>query len=240
MTATLIALEGIDGSGKATQAELLRQAAEAEDIHAIVISFPRYKETLGGKIIGQYLNGDFGPLSELNPILTALPYALDRFESLPFITRARNEYDLIIFDRYVASNFAYQAARLPFSKRQQFLNHISFIEHSLFNAFYADVTYWLDIPTNVAQYLIREKRARLYTDKKEDIHEIDFELLQEAANIYNTFVQNGGYLSIWRRITCCSPIYDTKLVRHPDSICQEIWKDLKARVSLSYRRSRVG
>ena len=79
--AVIIAIEGIDGSGKGTQAARLHARCQAEGIKTSLIGFPRYDQTLFGKSIGDFLNGRFGELDEVNPFLASLLYAGDRFES---------------------------------------------------------------------------------------------------------------------------------------------------------------
>ncbi len=77
---TFIAIEGIDGSGKHTQAAWLGRALAARGIPYVPFSFPRYGSSFG-KLIANFLNGDFGRLESVDAHLSALLYAGDRFEA---------------------------------------------------------------------------------------------------------------------------------------------------------------
>ena len=108
---TFIAIEGIDGSGKHTQAEWLGRAFAARGIPYVPFSFPRYGSSFG-KLIASFLNGEFGRLDAIDAHLSALLYAGDRFEAKPELEAALAAGKTILTDRYVASNLAHQTARV--------------------------------------------------------------------------------------------------------------------------------
>src|SRR5579863_3581138 len=116
----LIALEGIDGSGKRTQLDLLTGALDARGLSTFRISFPRY-ESFYGKLVGQYLNGEFGALQAVDPHLSALLYAGDRLEAKPEIEAALANGKVLLADRYIGSNLAHQCARVAVERRPEFL-----------------------------------------------------------------------------------------------------------------------
>src|SRR3712207_3314277 len=107
----LIAIEGIDGSGKGTQARLLRERCRAAGLSAALISFPRYAETRFGRAVGKFLNGRFGTLDQVSPFLAALLYAGDRFESRTLLRESLFANDVVVLNRYVASNVAHQGSK---------------------------------------------------------------------------------------------------------------------------------
>src|SRR5436190_2253058 len=113
----LLAIEGIDGAGKNTQAGLLRTRAEASGLSAAVLSFPRYGETRYAQFVADYLNGAYGDLGSVGAHFAALLYAGDRMESRDTVRALAEAHDLVVFDRYVASNLAYQAAKLEPQRR---------------------------------------------------------------------------------------------------------------------------
>src|SRR5262249_10780315 len=106
----LVAIEGADGAGKATASENVRKALSHRHIKATVISFPRYRETVGGFALGEFLGGRM-PVP-VTAETSAVLYALDRLESRSLIADAQASNDVVIFDRYIASNVAYQAAKV--------------------------------------------------------------------------------------------------------------------------------
>ena len=118
MTA-LIAIEGIDGSGKGTQSGLLTERLRDLGYRTASIQFPRYSATTFGAAIGDFLNGRFGSLEEVHPQLAAVLYAGDRFESLSVLEEAVNTSDVVVLDRFTASNFAHQAAKLEGEERPE-------------------------------------------------------------------------------------------------------------------------
>src|ERR1700720_2076052 len=115
-----IAIEGIDGAGKHTQAKWLGRAFAARGIPYAPFSFPRYGSSFG-KLIASFQNGDFGRLEAIDAHLSALLYAGDRFEAKPELEAALAAGKTILTDRYVASNLAHQTARVPPERRTEFM-----------------------------------------------------------------------------------------------------------------------
>src|SRR5580693_6594038 len=128
---TLIALEGIDGSGKRTQLELLAGAFQARGLAVYQISFPRY-ESFYGKLVGRYLNGEFGALEAVNPHFSALLYAGDRLEAKPEMEAALGTGKFVLADRYIGSNMAHQSARMKPSDREEFLDWLKRLEYDVY------------------------------------------------------------------------------------------------------------
>src|SRR5947209_17712563 len=119
----VIAIEGIDGSGKRTQLDLLHNVIRASGVRVYSTGFPQY-DSWFGKMVGQFLNGDFGALESVDPHFTALLYAGDRFEAKPKLEAALNNGQIVLADRYVVSNLAHQTARVPPAQRSAFLDRI--------------------------------------------------------------------------------------------------------------------
>lgn len=108
----LVALEGIDGSGKRTQLELLARALDVRGYRTLQVSFPRY-ESFFGKLVARFLNGEFGSVDQVDPHLSALLYAGDRLEAKPELESALAAGKIVLADRYIASNLAHQSERVP-------------------------------------------------------------------------------------------------------------------------------
>ena len=85
----LIAIEGIDGSGKGTQAARLHTHFLSQGLKSTMLSFPRYQQTRFGQKVGDFLNGEFGTLDTVHPLLVSLLFAGDRFESRELIEQMR-------------------------------------------------------------------------------------------------------------------------------------------------------
>lgn len=212
----LIAIEGIDGSGKGTQAKRLVEQLLAAGRSATLVSFPRYSETHFGRTIGRFLNGEFGTLSQVDPHLAATLYAADRFESKGFLEAQLAAHEFVICDRYVASNAAHQGAKRSGDDRRALQQWIARTEFDVFKLPAADRVILLDLPADVSQQLIAKKSARDYTTKKADLQEADANYLAGVRDVYLDLAKSEPQ---WRIVNCLA---GTEL-RSIESIAAEIW-----------------
>lgn len=156
----LIAFEGIDGAGKATQAGLLKVALGERNISCDGTDFPRYEENLGGKLLNECLSGKRGDFVNLDPMLASLPYAIDRFESADRIRTAIADGKVFIADRYVGSNQIHQGGK--FEKEEERVAYLAWLdqlEHELLKNSRPDVVIYLKAPVDVSLKLLAKKRA---------------------------------------------------------------------------------
>lgn len=195
--APLIVIEGIDGSGKGTQAQQLTERLTATGRRVRLLSFPRYRETLFGHAIGDFLNGRFGQLDEVHPFLASVLYAADRFESKSVLTEALQQSDVVVCDRYVPSNLAHQGAKLDGAERHELLRTIERIEFEVFALPKPSLIVLLDVPVEIAQRNIASKKPRSYTDKSADLQEADAAYLQRVRDVY---LQLASADSNWQRV----------------------------------------
>lgn len=195
--APLIVIEGIDGSGKGTQAQQLTERLTATGLRVRLLSFPRYRETLFGHAIGEFLNGHFGQLDEVHPFLASVLYAADRFESKQVLTDALEQSDVVVCDRYVPSNLAHQGAKLDGSDRDELLRTIERIEFDVFALPRPSLVVLLDVPVEIAQRNIAAKKPRSYTDKAADLQEADAMYLQRVRDVYLQLASTGPN---WQRV----------------------------------------
>jgi dTMP kinase len=193
----LIAIEGIDGSGKRTQMDLLHGAiAAGEGGHSVYSTgFPQY-DSWFGKMVGQFLNGELGPLEAVDPHFTALLYAGDRFEAKPKIEAALNEGKIVLIDRYIGSNLAHQTARVVPEKRDEFRRWIEHLEYGIYELPREDLVLYLRVPPTEAQKLVAQKSKRSYTDAKQDLQEASLRHLQDAAAMYDQLARNAPWVTI--------------------------------------------
>jgi dTMP kinase len=197
----LIALEGIDGSGKRTQLDLLAHALDVRGLSTFRISFPRY-ESFYGKLVGRYLNGKFGALSAVDSHLSALLYAGDRLEAKPEIEAALSAGKIVLADRYIASNLAHQSERVPPEQREEFLDWLKRLEYGLYGLPAEDLVIYLRVPVAEAQRLVGLKSARAYTELKRDIQEANIRHLEQTAMIYDRLATGPN----WVRINCSDAV----------------------------------
>lgn len=197
----LIAIEGIDGAGKGTQAARLVAALRAAGRSVALLSFPRYQETSFGRRIGEFLNGRFGTLDQVSPFLAALLYAGDRFESKPVLSAAIAENDVVVLDRYVASNIAHQCAKLAGAERDELRNWIEHVEFEVHGLPRPDLTILFDLPAPDAQGLIARKQQRAYTQKAADLQEADTGYLSRVREVYRELADGDA---CWQRVAVMS------------------------------------
>lgn len=193
----LIAFEGIDGSGKRTQMELLSAALTAEVGALSVYStgFPQY-ESWFGKMVAKFLNGELGPLEKIDPHFTALLYAGDRFEAKAQMEAALAEGKIVLVDRYIGSNLAHQTARAPEEKRREFLRWIKHLEYNIYGLPRERLIVYLRVPPKEAQKLVAQKTPRSYTEAKQDLLEASLRHLEEAAGMYDELSREAPWVTI--------------------------------------------
>ena len=145
----IVAIEGGDGAGKATAAAGLVERLAARGIRAELISFPRYAATVGGHALGEFLSGRMK--RAVSPEAAAVLYALDRLESRAELVLAAERSQVLVMDRYIASNMAYQAAKVEEYAAGAMMDWILRIETDLFALPRPDLSIYLDTPLEVAQ-----------------------------------------------------------------------------------------
>ena len=151
MEGKLIVIDGNDASGKHTQALLLKKNLENSGRSAVVMDFPRYDSFFGG-MVGEYLNGDYGSLTDVNPKLASLLYALDRFDEKERILGWLREGKYVILDRYVESNIAYQSAKLSGDKkREELISWIKELEYVRFGMPKPNIVFYLHVNPEISE-----------------------------------------------------------------------------------------
>lgn len=219
----LIALEGIDGSGKRTQLDLLASELDARGLPTFRISFPRY-ESFYGKLVGRYLNGEFGPLEAVDPHLSALLYAGDRLEARPEIEAALSTGRIVLADRYIGSNLAHQSARVPPAQREEFFAWLKRLEYGLYALPVEDLVVYLRVPVAEAHRLVGLKSARAYTSLKRDIQEADIQHLEQAAIVYDRLATEAN----WTRIECINAA--SGVLYSPEEIHRAVLQAVESRI----------
>jgi dTMP kinase len=180
----LIAIEGIDGSGKGTQASRLVESLQQQGLRAASLQFPRYNATLFGRAIGDFLNGRFGDLNQVHPQLAAVLYAGDRFESRELLLSMMRENEIVVLDRFVGSNLAHQAAKLEGEARAQLTEWIEQIEFGVFQLPRPSLTVLIDMSSKWSRELVGRKAAREYTTHEADLQEQDLPYLEKVRRCY--------------------------------------------------------
>jgi dTMP kinase len=216
-----IVLEGVDGSGKTTQFKLLQTRLQLAGYEVEVFDFPRYDKP-SSYFVRQYLNGQYGPASSINPYSASLFYALDRYEAAPEIRKALAAGKIVLSDRYVGSNMAHQGSKFggPIEKRSFFVWADS-LEFQVLGIPRPDINLFLRVPAEVSYELIARRGEREYTSKVRDEHEADFSHLKQSVATYDLLCQL--FPRDFKAINCVS---DDELLSIKE-INHLIWKQLE-------------
>jgi dTMP kinase len=180
-----IVLEGSDGSGKGTQFKLLSERLRAVGHEVKLFDFPRYDQT-SSHFVKRYLNGDYGPASEINPYTASMFFALDRYEASAEIKQALEAGKIVLSNRYAGSNMAHQGSKFADETEQRgFFVWADSLEFSLLGIPRPDINLFLRVPADISFELIAKKNRRNYTDKSHDQHEADIEHLRKSVATYD-------------------------------------------------------
>lgn len=210
----LIVFEGIDGSGKSTQYELMCNRLTKEAVPFMRVRFPRYDKP-SSALVNMYLGGEFGDDPDaVNAYAASSFYAVDRFASYTQDWCGYYESGgLVLTDRYTTSNALHQGAKLPADQRERFFNWLYEYEFDYLGLPAPDMVIYLDIEAK--QAVNRLKHRQTETGTVGDIHEKDMAYLSQS-------VQSGKQAAAlygWHRISCCSAGLD----RAADELHQEIY-----------------
>jgi dTMP kinase len=166
MTGRLFVVEGLDGSGKATQVSLLIKRLREEGNMVTLFNFPDY-DRLIGTFIRDSLHGKYGNLKNVGAFYRSFPYAIDRMLAREKI-RAALKKGVVVCDRYTTSNLAFGTASCAPKDRAKFRKFFEELEYGLFKLPRPDRVIYLSVPTSVTrQWLLKERRGKL------DINERD-------------------------------------------------------------------
>lgn len=216
----LLVIEGIDGSGKLTQLQLLLNYLNKKLIKYASFDFPQYGKTFFGDFAGRFLNGEFGHFSRINPYLASFPYAADRWQVKDKIWQAINEGKFVICNRYTPSSI-YQAVKIKPSQRKKFLNWVETLEYEVFGIPRPNLVIFLYVPLVLAQILIAKKNKRTYLNGKlKDQYEKNTNYLKKVESMYLDVVKTN---KSWVKIDCV----ENGVILPPDIIHKKIINILK-------------
>lgn len=193
----LIVIEGLDGSGKATQAALLAEALRFRGERVLPITFPDY-QSKSSALVQMYLAGEIGAADQVNAYAASGFYASDRYIS--YVTRWKKEHlagHTIIADRYTTSNAAHQMSKLPLDEWDSYLEWLYDYEFNRLELPRPDIVIYLDMQPETSRRLLRHRYAE--NGGGGDIHEGDLRYLLACrqAALY------AADRLDWRVIDCC-------------------------------------
>ena len=192
----LIVLEGGDSAGKSTQVKQITKYFDDNNITYACEHFPKYGHNEFSEVIAKFLRGEFGTVDEVDPYFVANIYAMDRYLYLPELLQKLEDNDVVLLDRYVVSNVAFQGAK--FRNEEESAKIQSWIEDFEFEFLdlpYPDLTLYMDVPSEVAEERLKDREGddREYLKGKQDIHEADMEFQKRVRAVYQSYSSANNY-----------------------------------------------
>lgn len=199
-------LEGLDGAGKSTQVNNLKQRLTEAGVWYEYLHFPRFDAPVYGELIARFLRGDLGSLDQVNPYLVALLFAGDRADAATTIRGWLADGKTVILDRYVYSNVAFQCAKVDDPiRRAELKSWIMSVEYDNFAIPRPDLSLFLDVPFEFTARKLSGTRTgadRGYLKGKGDIHEDSLALQRRVRDVY---LQSAAEDELFEVIDCSTP-----------------------------------
>ena len=220
----LFVIDGTDGSGKQTQFEKLKERLSKDGVDYKTVSFPNY-DSPSSSLVKMYLSGEFGTnAQEISPYIASTFYAADRYAT--FQTGYKKYYEdggIILADRYTTANMVHQAGKIKDKEeRDKFLKWLWDFEFKLYGLPIPTEVFFLNMPTEKALELMKDRKNKFDENAKKDIHESNethmrdaYEAACDVAKDYN-----------WFEIKCMK---DNKL-RTIEDIHEEIYNEVKKHI----------
>lgn len=220
----LLVIEGLDGSGKATQAELLETRLKDLGYKVRKISFPNY-DSPSSSLVKMYLRGDFGSApGDVNAYAASSFFAVDRYAGMKQDWgRFYSEGGILLADRYTTSNAVHQCCKLSREEWDVYLDWLFHFEYEQLGIPRPDGVIYLRMSLDISQKLMTQRYQG--DDSRKDIHERDLEYLRKAHEAAEYCVKKYQ----WKPIDCFSYdkscCLDRKLcLRDRHSIARDLFK----------------
>lgn len=191
----LIVIEGLDGSGKATQAKLLYEALLTRGVKVREVSFPNY-ESDSSALVKMYLDGQFGSRpGDVNAYAASAFYAVDRYAGLKKDWGVfYREGGVIVADRYTTSNAVHQCSKLPEEQWPDFLDWLFHFEYDLLGIPAPDLVIFLQAEAAVTEKLLLKRYGG--DESREDIHEHDRAYMARSRRAAEYCAEKLGWATI--------------------------------------------
>ncbi|AKK02531.1 dTMP kinase [Corynebacterium epidermidicanis] len=190
----IIAIEGIDGAGKNTLTTAVVEVLRKSGQEVQTLAFPQYESSIPAQLASRALYGQMGDLTDSAYAMATL-FALDRHAALEKLQRAATSSEVLLLDRYVASNAAYSVAR---TQEPDMADWIAELEFSLLGLPRPDLQVLLDTPVEVAADRAQRREA-LDSSRTRDVYESDADLQARTAEAYRRLAQShwqGRWFSV--------------------------------------------
>lgn len=199
-----IVMEGLDGAGKSTQIELLKDYLSQREIQYKYLHFPQTdapKPLIYGEMVANFLKGEYGDIDTVNPYLVALLYAGDRNDAKETLNNWLNDGAFLVVDRYVYSNMAFQGAKLNSREEKLKLRKwIEKLEYEYNKIPKPTLSIFLHMNFDFVSQKLKDARKgenRKYLEGKKDIHEDNLDFQKKVETEYmNMVAEEKEFFSI--------------------------------------------
>ncbi|MCX6757368.1 MAG: dTMP kinase [Candidatus Nomurabacteria bacterium] len=172
-----IVIDGTDGSGKATQVDLLKKQLTKDGFKVKTVDFPVYYKNFFGAFVGHCLKEQYYNFIKIHPKIASVLYAADRWESSEEMRKWLKSGYIVIANRYVSANQIHQGGKITNAKkRKEFLIWLDEMEYKVFGIPRPDLVIYLEVPIKITQKLMSGRggdNTRQYLNRKTDVHEND-------------------------------------------------------------------
>lgn len=217
MKQVMLVIEGLDGSGKATQTQKLMDRLETMGKDAVKVSFPNYEDD-SSALVKMYLSGALGQAEEVNAYAASLFYTVDRYATF------RKSYEqfwkqghCIVADRYTTSNMFHQCTKEPKENWDSYLSWLEDLEYEKVGLPRPTQVIYLDVEPEVSRALLSKRYEG--DESKKDIHEANFAYLLRCREAALYAAEKFG----WKVIACNKG----SEMRSIEDISEEIWNSVK-------------
>src|SRR3989338_8650304 len=215
----LIVIDGIDGSGKATQTDILVKKLKAENIAVETLDFPQYQQNFFGAMVRQYLDGKFGKATEVDPHLASILYALDRWESADKIRQWLTAGKTVVLDRYYTSNLIHQGAKLEKKEIDDFVGWLHRLEFEILKIPKPDLIIYLHLKAELAYDLVTKRGLG------HDGHDT-LEHMEKAEQRCLSLAKKLN----WSTIKC----FENSRIKGIDEIAAKVWQKVKVALEIAH------
>lgn len=221
----IIALEGIDGSGKSVQFKRLHARLEAQGLRVGVLDFPCY-DSFFGREIGKMLSNAEGVSAAVVDVKSmSLWYAMDR--RIAFNQFDLGKYDVVLLNRSTMANAAYQGSRISDAIRAEaFIQWIFDLEFMELQIPQPELFFIFDIPTATSRANVAKKGHRDYVGDDADVYEKDLAFLESVRKGYHLCAE------IFPGTVLLSCAEEDGSMKPMEVIEEQVWTHIKALLQL--------
>lgn len=181
----LIVIDGTDGSGKATQVDLLIKRLKNDGYEVRMVDFPEYYKNFFGAFVGHCLSEQYYNFINVHPKIASVLFAADRWQSKTEIEKWLKEGYVVVANRYVSANQIHQGGKINNTKkRNDFIKWLNQMEYEEFGIPKPNLTLYLSLPIQIVMKLLKDRESskmkRKYLKKNKDVHEADEDFMKNS------------------------------------------------------------